>query len=70
MVAICPERERLGNAYLKAVHELHALLQAQAEAVIGGDDTPEGVDLAITAARTHRNQAKRRYTAHLLTHDC
>jgi hypothetical protein len=66
----CPERDRLGEAYLDAVRTLNELLHAQAESLIAGRGNLERFDLAITVARDRRNQAKLAYAAHVQAHGC
>ncbi len=69
-LAFCPERQRLGDAFMETVRELIELHSQQAQAVINGDSEFARFDDLIHMARERKDSAKYTLIAHLEEHKC
>jgi hypothetical protein len=69
-IGICGERRVLGDAYLEALRALHALLDAEAVALIERGAELDDFQAALTRARRRRRSAMRALEAHVKAHGC
>jgi hypothetical protein len=67
---ICKERRTLGERYLEAVRNLTKLLEAQAQAVVNGEEGLERFELALNVAREQRRQTIHAFSSHVRKHGC
>ena len=65
---VCPDRERLSKALLKAVSDVAELQSEQTANIISGGFGLPRIELALKAARGRWEDARTAYTAHLLEH--
>lgn len=69
-IAPCTEKKRLTDAYFAAVRELNNLRDADARALVEGGGELDRIKMAMTAARTDIEKAKRAFIQHVRTHRC
>ena len=65
---ICPERERLTNAYAEAIREYNRLTSQRLSAKLHGDDPP--AEALINNAHTNKENAKYALMGHVNEHGC
>lgn len=67
---LCEEKLRLLSEFLATVHELTAILKAQAQAALDGDPDFERFDLLLHVAREKKDWVKYKLIAHVDEHGC
>jgi hypothetical protein len=69
-LGFCPEKNRLKDEFLKAIHELNALQKQQTQAVIDGDPDFSRFDVLLHLAQEKKDNAKYAWMAHVESHRC
>jgi hypothetical protein len=69
-IGFCEEKNRLQGDFLRAIHELNAILAEQTGAVIQGDPDFSRFDLLIHMAQEKKDRAKYAWIAHVESHGC
>jgi hypothetical protein len=69
-VAFCPEKHRLMDEFLEAIHEVTLLLEQQTRAVIEGDPDFGRYDVLLHMAQERKEKAKYAWIAHVEAHGC
>jgi hypothetical protein len=67
---ICAEKQRLGDAFLRAVQEIMQLQDLQIVSVTNDGEGLARFKLALELARTKRDVAKDAYLLHIKEHEC
>ena len=68
--SVCPERQRLADAFVAAVQQLMKLQDEQMAQLAGGGEGLARFDLALEAAHRRREETKEAYAVHIQHHDC
>lgn len=69
-IGFCPEKARMMNAFVEAIHHLGELQTQQANALIEGDPDFARFDLLIHMANEKKDQVKYAWLSHVEQHRC
>jgi hypothetical protein len=69
-VALCTTKQRLIDAFLEAVREMHLIETQQVQCVIEGDPDFARFDLLLHGAQEEKDMAKYAWIAHVESHGC
>jgi hypothetical protein len=69
-IGYCEVKQRLIDAFLDAVREIHVIENQQVQAVIEGDHDFSRFDLLLHFANEKKNAAKYSWIEHVESHGC
>ena len=69
-IGFCPQKARMMNEFIDAIHHLGELQSQQAKALIEGDPDFARFDLLIHMANEKKDQVKYAWLSHVEEHGC